>query len=139
MAIRRNNILGQLSGKHGNTVTRIRFGKEVVYSLPDKVKVSQSKEAKAARSRFGLTVSFAKFINSNSALSAIWAVAKIPGTNAYQKLIKHNAKLTGENYLTVNSIHHQSFFNVFCSPVYFFFFYNKRRGKPYYVFVGFFT
>ncbi len=104
MAIRRNNVLGQTSGKLGNTVTRIRYGKEVVYALPDKVKISQSKPAKAARSKFALTVSFAKYINSIPALSSIWANAKIPGTNSYQKLIKHNFGLTGENNLTINNI-----------------------------------
>jgi len=72
MAIRKKNILGQISGKHGNTVTRIRYGKEIVYALPDKVKVSKSKESKAARSKFGMTVRFAKFINSISPLSVIW-------------------------------------------------------------------
>ncbi len=104
MAIRKSNILGPVSGKHGNTVTRIRYGKEVLYALPDKVKVSQSKEAKAARKKFGMTVSFAKFINSIPALSSIWSAAKIPGTNSYQKLIKHNSKLTGEDNLTINNI-----------------------------------
>ena len=104
MAIRKNNVLGQTSGKLGNTVTRIRNGKEVVYALPDKVKISNSKHAKSARNKFALTVGFAKFINSIPALSGIWSYAKIPGTNSFQKLIKHNSKFTNENSLTVNNI-----------------------------------
>ncbi len=104
MAIRKNNVLGLTSGKLGNTVTRIRNGKEVVYALPDKVKVSNSKQAKAARNKFALTVGFAKFINSIPALSSVWNNAKISGTNSFQKLIKQNLKLTGENYLTLKNI-----------------------------------
>ncbi len=112
MAIRKNNVLGQTSGKLGNTVTRIRYGKEVVYALPDKVKVSQSEQAKAARNKFAMTVNFAKFINSIPALSRVWSSANIPGTNSYQKLIKHNSKLTGENFLTTNNIITPNTFNI---------------------------
>lgn len=64
MAIRTNNPLGKISGTFGKTVTRIRNGKEVVYVLPGKIKYSKSKAAKAGRKKFGLSVSFAKFVNS---------------------------------------------------------------------------
>ncbi len=104
MATRRKNVLGPLSGRLGNTITRIRYGKEVVYTLPEKVNVSSSNAAKTARRKFGLTVNFAKFINSIPALSAVWHTVKIPGTNSYQRLIKNNVKLTGENNLTLNNI-----------------------------------
>ncbi len=104
MATRRKNILGHMSGRLGNTTTRIRYGKEVIYSLPDRVKISNSEAAKTARKRFGLTVNFAKFINTIPALSAVWSAAKVPGMNSYQRLIKHNAKLTGEKNLTINNI-----------------------------------
>jgi hypothetical protein len=104
MATRRKNILGIMSGRLGNTITRIRYGKEVIYSLPDKVKISNSEAAKGARKRFGLTVNFAKFINSIPFLSAVWSAAKVPGVNSYQRLIKLNSKLTGEKNFTVNNI-----------------------------------
>jgi hypothetical protein len=104
MAIRRKNILGEVSGKIGNSITRIRYGKEVVYSLPDKVKVSNSQGAKTARKKFGLTVNFAKFINSIPDLSGLWSNTNIPGTNSYQRLIKNNAKRTDEKNLTLTNI-----------------------------------
>jgi hypothetical protein len=104
MAIRKSNILGKLSGRLADTTTRIRYGKEVIYALPDKVKVSKSPAAKSARKKFGLTVNFAKFVNSIPDLSAVWKAAKIPGVNSYQRLIKHNAKLTGETSLSINNI-----------------------------------
>ena len=104
MAIRKNNPLGKISGTFGKTVTRIRNGKEVVYVLPGKIKYSKSKAAKAARKKFALSVSFAKFVNSVPALSAVWSFVKIPGSNSYQKLIKYNVRLTGGDSLTVNNI-----------------------------------
>jgi len=104
MAIRKKNALGITSGKLGNTVTRIRNGKEVVYNLPDKVNISQSKNAKASRNKFALTVRFSKSINSIPALSCVWKSAKVPGTSSFQKLIKYNSKFTSVNNLTIKNV-----------------------------------
>ncbi|MFZ0456414.1 MAG: hypothetical protein WCE54_20365 [Ignavibacteriaceae bacterium] len=104
MATRRTNIFGKLSGRLGNTTARIRYGKEVVYSLPDKVKVSSSMAAVAARKKFALTVNFSKFVNSVPALSAVWKAAKVPGVNSYQRLIKHNPVSKDEINLTIKNI-----------------------------------
>jgi len=104
MAIRKNNILGFTFGKLGNTINRIRNGKEVVYTKPAKVRISQSKKAKAFRNKFALTVNLSKFINSISALSNIWNSAVVRGTNSYQKLIKYNSKFTSINSLTIKNV-----------------------------------
>jgi hypothetical protein len=104
MATRKTNILGKLSGRLGNTTTRIRYGKEIIYSLPDRVKVSNSPAAIAARKRFGLTVNFSKYINSIPALSGVWKKAKVPGVNSYQRLIKHNQVPKGGANLTIKNI-----------------------------------
>ena len=69
MATRKSNVFGKLRGRLGNTTTRIRNGKEVVYTLPDKVKLSNSPAAIAARKKFGLSVNLAKFVNSIPVLS----------------------------------------------------------------------
>ena len=48
----------------------------------------------------------AKLLNSVPAISAVWKSAKFEGTNAYQKIIKHNSKyispegITKENIIT---------------------------------------
>ncbi len=104
MATRKNNSLGNISGKLGNTVTRIRNGKEVVYLLPDKVNVSNSPSAKAARRKFGLKVKFAKLINSIPVLSDVWSVAQIHGSNSNQRLISHNPIPKDEMNLTMKNI-----------------------------------
>jgi len=104
MAIRKLNPLGKTSGKIGNTVSRIRYGKEIVYSKPDKVNISSSPKAVAERTKFSFTVRLARLINTVPELSTIWKNSKITGTNAYQKLIKHNSKFTSANGLTTRNI-----------------------------------
>jgi len=104
MAIRRINTLGKVSGKIGNTVTRIRYGKEVIYSKPKSVNISYSPKAVAGRTKFSFTVKLACLVNSDPELSAIWKNSKIAGTNAYQKIIKYNSKLTSANGLTTRNI-----------------------------------
>lgn len=104
MAIRKINILGKVSGKIGNTVSRIRYGKEVVYSKPAAVNISYSPKAVAGRTKFSFTVRLARLVNSVPEFFAIWKNSKMTGTNAYQKLIKHNSKLTSAAGLTIRNI-----------------------------------
>jgi len=91
MAILKNSVLGNISGKLDNTVTRFRNGKYVIYKKPDHINYSRSKPAVDARNKFGNAVRFAKFVNSDEVLKCIWKNSKATGTNAYQKLIKHNS------------------------------------------------
>ena len=104
MAELRKNILGQLSGTVGNTVFRIRNGKSIVYTRPREYNMSTSENLKDNRSRFALTVSFAKFINNIPLLKQTWKEADIGGTNAYQRIIKHNAGKNTSKFLTKNNI-----------------------------------
>lgn len=100
----KETIFGELSGKVGTSVFRVMNGKQFVSERPDKYKPTKSKALKAARFKFGLTVGFAKFINSQPVLKQIWMDAGISGINTYQKLIKCNVKLTGEKSLTIKNI-----------------------------------
>jgi len=104
MAFLINNIFGRISGSLGDKVFRFRYGKTVTYKKPVKQKVSKSIASMQARKQFALTVAFAKKINSIPALAIIWRKAKISGTSAYHRIIKHNNKLTSVDSLTVNNI-----------------------------------
>ncbi len=104
MAFLINNIFGRITGSLGDKVFRFRYGKTIAYKKPVKQKVSKSIASTQARKQFALTVALAKKINSIPALAAIWRNAKIPGTSAYHKIIKHNNKLTSVDSLTVNNI-----------------------------------
>lgn len=104
MAFLIKNIFGGLSGSLGNKIFRYRYGKIVAYQKPIKHRVSKSEASIQARKQFALTVAFAKKVNSIPALAKIWRNAKISGTSAYHKIIKHNNKLTAGDSLTVNNI-----------------------------------
>jgi hypothetical protein len=104
MAEVKREVLGCVRGRVGNRVYREMNGKTFVSERPRKYKPTKSKALKSVRHKFGLTVDFAKFINSIPVLKEVWTRASVPGTNSYQKLIKHNTKLSGENSLTVNNI-----------------------------------
>jgi hypothetical protein len=100
----KKNILGSFKGNISNVIFRVRNGKLVAYSKPAKYKISKSEAAVSARNKFALTVAFAREINKNKTLSAIWKNAKIKATNTYQKLIKNNSQLTDTTSLTEKNV-----------------------------------
>ncbi len=104
MAIRKNTVFEQVSGKIGDTITRYRYGKYVTYKKPELINYSQSTKAINARTKFGYTVKFARLINSVPELKCAWKSVKIKGVNPYQRIIKHNAKFTSVVGLTTKNI-----------------------------------
>src|ERR1035437_4840504 len=60
----KNTVLGNITGKVGDIVFRVRGKKSYLYASPKKVKVSQKQEAKEARSKFNPLSKFGSFINS---------------------------------------------------------------------------
>lgn len=103
MATLRKSIIGTLKGSLSNIVFRERNGKVVAYTKPSKQRISKSEAAVKARNKFGLTVVFAREINSNETLAKIWEQLKVKATNSYQKIIKINSKLTDSNSLSLKN------------------------------------
>lgn len=103
MAITRKSIIGTLKGSLSNIVFRERNGKVVAYIKPAKQRISKSEAAVKARNKFGLTVVFAKEINSNETLAKIWEQLRVKATNTYQKIIKVNSKLTDSKSLSIKN------------------------------------
>ncbi len=97
-------VLGTPIGKLNNQVFRQMNGKIFVSNRPEKFNISQTAKAKASRNSFGLVVKFAKLITSSPELSGCWKQAKIEGTSAYHRVIKHNLSLTKDGLLTKNNI-----------------------------------
>ena len=103
--------MGEVTGTLGDTVRRKRYGKTVVYTRPGKYRISKSKQAKAGRNAFALSVAFAKNINSIPELKQIWQLAKLEGIVAYNRIIKYNKKyievdkLTTKNTITPGGIY----------------------------------
>jgi hypothetical protein len=104
MAIRNSSAIGQISGKLENTVTRLRYGKYIVYSKPEKYDISYSPEAVNGRAKFANTVKLACLLNSVPEVAAVWKAAKIKGTNSYQRIIKHNAVHSSHKGITTKNI-----------------------------------
>lgn len=104
MAIIKNQILGQISGKIGDVVHRNRYGKTVAYLLPSRYKASQSVQAKEGRNKFALSVAFAKTVISLDELKHIWKIARLDGVVAYNRIIKYNRNLASGSTLTLRNI-----------------------------------
>lgn len=94
----------EINGKVGNFVVRNMNGKTFISLRPDEYKFSQTEKAKHSRGNFGITVKFARFINSQNILSAVWSSAKSEGVDSYRKIIKANLALASNSHLTENNI-----------------------------------
>jgi hypothetical protein len=97
MAIIKPNIIGGISGKVDDKIVRRRYGKYVLYSKPLSYNISYSSASIQNRSKFAETVKFARLLNSIPEIAEIWKSSKIKGVNSYQKIIKHNTKLTSKH------------------------------------------
>jgi hypothetical protein len=99
----KNTILGDVTGKVGNIVFRVKGKKSYVYERPKKVKVSQKQEAKEARSKFTPLSKFASFINSIPELKYFWTKSDIKASSTYHKISKENYSALLFNRPTVNN------------------------------------
>jgi hypothetical protein len=99
----KNTILGNVTGKVGNIVFRVKGKKSYAYAKPQKVKVSQKQEAKEARSKFTPLSKFGSFINSIPELKYFWKKADIAAGSAYHKISKENYKAFLPTRPTVNN------------------------------------
>lgn len=99
----KHTVLGDVTGKVGNIVFRMRGKKAYMYEKPKHVKVSQTKEAKEARSKFNPQSKFAALLNSIPELKHFWKMADIAASSAYHKIAKQNYKALLFNRPTVNN------------------------------------
>jgi hypothetical protein len=99
----KNTVLGNVTGKVGDFVFRVRGKKSYLYASPKKVKVSQKQEAKEARSKFNPLSKFSSFINSIPELKYFWKKADIAAGSAYHKISKENYKAFLPTRPTVNN------------------------------------
>jgi len=82
--------LGGVRGRVGDVIYRYMNGRTFVSVYNGEVKISQTKESKNNRSKFGTTIKFAKAVNSVSGLNKIWNFSSEPGRSAYTKIFKYN-------------------------------------------------
>ncbi|MFZ1517293.1 MAG: hypothetical protein WAU11_00870 [Ignavibacteriaceae bacterium] len=96
-------VLGTPIGKTDGKVFRQVNGKTFFSFRPDTYNISQTKSAKNSRQAFGTVVQFAKLITSSDELSYCWKKAKIKGTSAYHRILKHNLPLTKDGLLSIRN------------------------------------
>jgi hypothetical protein len=104
MAIIKKGVIGEISGKIGDKIYRVRDGKNIVCKRPASQKISQTTNSVKNRSKFAFRIQLAKLIYSTPELSACWKSAKIKGRNGFQRIIVHNAKQISDTGLTLQTI-----------------------------------
>ena len=106
MARLEKKVLGEIRGRVGNIVGKVRNGKQYIASRPSKYTMSKAPHEVDKRNRFKVNGLFAKAIKENKLLYNIWNKEKAPATSAYNKICKVNFKLcsterpTPENLIT---------------------------------------
>jgi hypothetical protein len=83
--------LGGVRGKVGGVIYRYMNGRTFISVHNEKYNISQTKESKNNRSKFGTTIKFSKTVNSISDLKKVWDHSSAPGRSAYTKIFKHNS------------------------------------------------
>ena len=104
MAYRKSSAIGDLHGRVENIVFRTRNGKNIAYARPVNQKIPDSQKAKNTRQNFAAANSFSSFVNSAPALQTVWSVAKVRGSNAYQRMVSMNTRLARNGSLTTSNV-----------------------------------
>jgi hypothetical protein len=104
MARIKKGVLGEISGRIGDKVYRVRDDKNFCYNRPTSQKISQSVKSVQNRLNFKYKVQLAKLIYSVPELYACWKSAKIPGRIGLQRIITLNSKKFSDSGLTVKNI-----------------------------------
>lgn len=97
MARLEKKVLGEIRGRIGDVVVKVRNGKQYIASRPSKYTMSKAPHEVDKRNRFKVNGLFAKAINDNNFLYSIWDKEKAPATSAYNKICKINFKLCNIN------------------------------------------
>ncbi len=104
MAHRKSSAIGDLHGRVENLIFRTRNGKNIAYARPVNQKIPDSQKAKNTRANFGLANTFSSVVNSAPGLQTIWSVAKVTGSNAYQRMVSMNTSLARDGALTTANV-----------------------------------
>ncbi len=102
--IKDTSILGKPSGKMKNVVYRVMNGQPFASNRPVKYNASKSKAAVYQRSKFAVSIEFAKYVNSIQVLSNIWKNANIAGTTSFNRIVKFNLNNVNDRSPTGNNI-----------------------------------
>jgi|WetSurMetagenome_2_1015567.scaffolds.fasta_scaffold144576_2 hypothetical protein len=106
MARLEKKVLGEIRGRVGDIVGKVRNGKQYIASRPSKYTMSKAPHEVDKRSRFKVNGLFAKAIKESDLLYRVWGREMASAASAYNKICKVNFKLcstdrpTAENLIT---------------------------------------
>lgn len=98
------SVLGNLSGKLGQLVARVRKGETILAASPSGYTVPQTPEAIARRQKFKVTIQLAKVINEISDLYKIWNKVKSPKLSVINMIVKKNYQYSDSQNPTADNI-----------------------------------
>jgi hypothetical protein len=105
MAIISKNILGEVRGKLGDMVLKVKNGKQIAYLRSSTFNKSNSRAAEEGRQNFKVSRQLSSELIKIPSLKQIWKAAKIGGNSEYNRIIKYNrAKCKNHNLTTQNII-----------------------------------
>jgi hypothetical protein len=104
MARLEKRVLGEIRGRIGDVVVKVRNGKQYIASRPSKYTISKAPHEVDKRNRFKVNGLFAKAINENKLLYSIWDNEKAPAASAYNKICKINFKLCNTSRPSVQNL-----------------------------------
>ena len=93
MARLEKKVLGEIRGRIGDIVGKVRNGKQYIASRPTKYTMSKAPHEIDKRSRFKVNGLFAKAIKKSELLYKVWEKNKAPAASAYNKICMVNFKL----------------------------------------------
>ena len=104
MARLEKKVLGEIRGRVGDIVGKVRNGKQYIASRPTKYTMSTAPHEVDKRNRFKVNALFAKSLKENKLLYSIWDKDKAPAASAYNKICKVNFKLCGTQRPTTENL-----------------------------------
>ena len=85
-----NGILGKMTGSIGNITGKVRNGKNILALKPASFTASNDPASIARREKFRQTVKFAKVVNAQAPLKALWQKVTPPDLSSFNYIVKVN-------------------------------------------------
>lgn len=104
MAQLSKKVIGEIRGKVGGIVVKVRNGKQYIASTPSQYTMSNEPHEVDKRNRFKVNGLFAKAVKESELLYRAWEKEKAPATTAYNKICKVNFKLCETNRPTEKNL-----------------------------------
>ncbi len=104
MAVIKNSVIGQFSGKLGGLAARIVRGRTILSQRPTSFRVNNSPVMVEIRQKFAVTISFVTSMLTLSALHEIWDKVKDVSMSVYNYGVRKNFPLSSAEKPTLDNM-----------------------------------